>query len=498
MERLACVDLPEFPLQLLLARHPEWKRLPAAVVAEDKPQGEILWVSPGARAAGVLPGMRYAQGLSLATGLRAAEVSTEEVCSEVEELADLLRCFSPDVEVSGEEPGVFWVNADGLTGLFFSLDLWARKIHAALTVRGRQASVVVGFRRFAAYAVAKGRKGVLVLSAPDEEEASLRLVPLVALVMDPRLRDTLAKLGIHTVGEFQRLPAEAIRRRFGAEAARLHSLACGGAHDPLVPVFPVEPAACTISLEAPEGNSVRLLFAIQEHLHPLLARLAAKGEALRELEVRLLLERHGERTDRIRPAEAILDETLILDLLRLRLEGTPLLASVGEIGLIAHGTPATQEQVRLFLKASRRDLAAANRALARIRMELGEEAVVRARLTEGHLPEARFSWEPLSHLSSAHPSPEGKPALVRRLYSQPAPLGIRPRREPDGRLTLDLPSGRAVRSWGPYILSGQWWRSRDEHAIDRRYYFLETPHGDVLWVYYDGRRGRWFLQGEVE
>ncbi len=172
MERLACVDLPEFPLQLLLARHPEWKRLPAAVVAEDKPQGEILWVSPGARAAGVLPGMRYAQGLSLATGLRAAEVSTEEVCSEVEELADLLRRFSPDVEVSGEEPGVFWVNADGLSGLFLSLEIWARKIHAALTARGRQASVVVGFRRFAAYAVAKGRKGVLVLSAPDEEEAA--------------------------------------------------------------------------------------------------------------------------------------------------------------------------------------------------------------------------------------------------------------------------------------------------------------------------------------
>src|SRR5512140_154420 len=114
MERLACVDLPEFPLQLLLARHPEWKRLPAAVVAEDKPQGEILWVSPGARAAGVLPGMRYAQGLSLATGLRAAEVSAEEVQAEVRELADLLRHFSPEVETSEEEPGIFWINAAGL------------------------------------------------------------------------------------------------------------------------------------------------------------------------------------------------------------------------------------------------------------------------------------------------------------------------------------------------------------------------------------------------
>ena len=534
MERLACVSLPEFPLQLLLARHPEWQRLPAAVVAQDKPQGEILWTSPEARAAGVLPGMRYAQGLSLATGLRAAEVSAEEVRLEVEELAGLLRGFSPDVEVSKEEPGVFWVNADGLTSLFFSLDLWARKIHAALVARRRQASVVVGFRRFAAYAVARGRKGVLVLSAPDAEEAALRLVPLAVLAVAPPLRDTLAKLDIHTLGDFLRLPGDAIRRRFGSEAARLHALARKEAHDPLTPVFPVEPIACTIIPEAPEENRVRLLLMVQEHLHPLLARLAAKGEALRELEIRFLLERHEDRTDWIRPADATLEETLVLELLRLRLEGNPLSASVTEIGLTVHGTPATPQQVQLFLKAQRRDLAAADRALARIRAELGEEAVVRARLTEGHLPEARFSWEPLSHLSSAHPVPEGKPVLVRRLYARPAPLELgrvlkdtpeeqavqkwsdarRSRPEERGVYGNTLsdegrsatqqmagfqqPGRQAVRTWGPYILSGAWWRSGDEPAIHRRYYFLEMRQGDRLWVYYDGRRRQWFLQGKVE
>lgn len=581
MERLACVDLPEFPLQLLLARHPEWQRLPAAVVAQDKPQGEILWASPEARTAGVLPGMRYAQGLSLATGLRAAEVTTEEVRLEIEELAGLLRSFSPDVEVSKEDPGVFWANADGLSNLFSSLDLWARKIHAALAARGRQASVAVGFRRFAAYAVARGRGqgGVLVLPSPEAEEAALRQVPLAALAVEPRLRDTLAKLGIHTVGEFLRLPGDAIRRRFGKEAARLHALARGEAHDPLAPVFPVEPIACTIIPEAPEGNSVRLLFAIQGHLHPLFARLAAQGEALRELEVRFLLERQGERTDWIRPADATLDETLVLDLLRLRLEGTPLPAPVTEIGLTVHGTPATQEQLQLFLMVQRRDLEAADRALARIRTEFGEEAVVRARLTEGHLPEARFSWEPLSHLSRPHPGPGGKPTLVRRLYSRPAPLELgralkdtleeqavqklvpycdtgwsdarrarpgemwghlaarcpqpegigtcqghdlisagksgscplkkeRPRKQlstpapPKGGAAGSAPGQQpvrqAVRTWGPYIVSGAWWRNGDQPAIHRHYYFLETRHGDMLWVYYDGRRRQWFLQGKVE
>jgi protein ImuB len=238
-------------------------------------------------------------------------------------------------------------------------------------------------------------------------------------------------------------------------------------------------------LDAPEENSVRLLFIIQQHLDPLLARLAEEGEVLRELQVRFFLERNEERTDRIRPAEATLDEALILDLLRLRLEGFPLTAPSREIGLTAHGSPASPQQVRLFLKAPKRDLAAADRALARIRAELGEEAVVRARLTEEHLPEARFAWEPLSHLSKARPGPEGRPALVRRLYSRHTSQG-RPQRE------------QVRHACGPYILSEGWWRSLDGHGVHRRYYFLEAQSGALLWLYYDSLRQQWFVHGKVE
>jgi protein ImuB len=416
-------------------------------------------------------------------------------------VASLLRRFSPEVEISREEPGVFWVNAAGLSDLFPSLDHWAHEIHAALTDRKRRATVVVGFRRFAVYAVARGCAGTLVLAAPDEEEAALRRVSLSVLAVDARLRDTLAKLAIHTLGEFLRLPGVGIRRRFGDEASRLHGLASGNIHDPFSPVFPVAPVACTIAFEVAEGDSVRLLYMIGQRLHPLLAILAARREALRELEIRFLLERQEARTDRIRPADPTLDEALVLDLVQLRLEGAPLATSATEISLTAHGVPAAPQQLQLFLEAPRRDLDAANRALARIRAELGEEAVVRARLTEGHLPEARFTWEPLSHLPEAHPRPGGRPVLVRRHYVRPVPLDIRARRGPDGRLVRDLACGPAVRWWGPYVFSGEWRLNSGEHdcsPIHRRYYFLETQGGDVLWVYYDGFRRRWFLHGQVE
>ena len=73
-DRLACVDLPALALQLLLQRHPEWRAYPAAVVAEDKPQGLILQINERARRCGVLSGLRYAAAFSLARGLRAGEV----------------------------------------------------------------------------------------------------------------------------------------------------------------------------------------------------------------------------------------------------------------------------------------------------------------------------------------------------------------------------------------------------------------------------------------
>ena len=62
MVRLACVDLPAFPLQLLLRRHPEWASYPAAVVAEDKPQGLILWVNEKGQATRCAAGSALCRG----------------------------------------------------------------------------------------------------------------------------------------------------------------------------------------------------------------------------------------------------------------------------------------------------------------------------------------------------------------------------------------------------------------------------------------------------
>jgi protein ImuB len=47
---------------------------------------------------------------------------------------------------------------------------------------------------------------------------------------------------------------------------------------------------------------------------------------------------------------------------------------------------------------------------------------------------------------------------------------------------------------GPYIVSGGWWN----RSIHREYHFAETQKGELLWIFYDRSRRRWFLQGNVE
>src|SRR4029077_19541396 len=126
--------------------------------------------------------------------------------------------------------------------------------------------------------------------------------------------------------------------------------------------------------------------------------LAKRHQALVTLQLALLIDHNGWLKEPLRPATPTLNAAQILDLIRLRLESFQLAAGVVEIELSAEACAATREQLRLFAEKPTRDFDAANRALARLRAEFGDEAVVCAKLTDGHLPEARFVWQPLTQV----------------------------------------------------------------------------------------------------
>jgi len=495
VDRTACVDLPEFPLQLLLRRHPEWRKRPAAVVDSDKPQGVILWVNERARAFRILPGMRYAAALSLCGDLHAAEVKQDEIDRAVVAISRQLRRFTPDVEPCTDEPGVFWLNASGLERLYGSVNEWVRRVRSGLEHAGFRATVVAGFGRFGAYAAARAKRGVIVFKTPDDERAAARRVRLDRLSLEPKVRDGLAKLGVETVGRFIDLPAEGIDRRFGKAAGRLHRLATGELQLPLQPEKPRPPALQRRVLDDPESDVLRLTVIIEQLIPPLLEVLAERCEALTEIHVGFRFDRLGDHVECVRPAAPTLNAAQLLELIRLRLEALRKLPDqVVEVVLAGRGAPAERKQLQLFAQRARRDIAAANRALARVRASLGDGSVMRARLREGHLPEGSFSWDAIDKLSVSKPRNVDTNKLIRRIYSPPVPLPSRRRNEPDGWLASDLKQGPVVRTLGPYIVAGGWWN----RPVHREYHYAETQRGELLWVFYDRARRRWFLHGRVE
>jgi protein ImuB len=541
MDRLACIDVPALPLQLLVRDHPDWRDLPVAVVAEEAPQAPLLWVNERARQAGLLPGQRYAAALSLALGLRAGTVPRPAIAQGVAMLADLLRRHTPDVEPSRDEPGVFWLSAHGFERLYGSLPRWAAAVQDEVARAGLTAHVAVGFTRFGTYAVAKSGCGRRILARVEEESRLARAVPLGRLGADPALRDALDPLGVKTVGDLLRLPAGGMLRRFGPSAYRLHRLASGDLWTPLQPDAPDPPRERRTDVEPPDIDAARLLFLAKRLLDSLLVELRTRGEAVQALVLHLIGERGKIRLARVLPAAPGLDAVQLLMLTRLKLESLQLEAPVAELALTAEIVPATAEQLRLA--RARRSPEAASRALARLRAALGEDAVVCARLADAHVPDRRFRWEGVEHCglriadcglkneepqgrrgeeaqrrpegenleprtSSLEPIPTicnlppgyaGYPAicnrpLVRRIYREPIPLPPRPRHEPDGWLLSGLEAGPVAYLRGPYVLSTNWWEEEER----REYYFVAMQRGDVLWVFRDPRSRRWFLQGRVE
>jgi protein ImuB len=494
MERVACVSLDEFPLQLLLGRRPGWRAFPVAVVDRESAQGVVLWVNHHARARRILPGMRFAAALSLSSQLRASAVPDGEITAAVDRLADVLRTFTADVEPSPHEPGVFWLGAWGLSRLYPSLEEWAGLVHAALAERDFRASVAVGFSRFGAYAVARTIEGVVVFDDPAQEQARAAAVPIDRLGFEPKLRDALAKLGIGTLGGFLDLPAAGVRKRFGSELHRLHQLARGELFSPLEPEYPVEPASGAAVFDYPECHLDRLMAVLERLLEPVLATLARRDQLAAALLIRFVFDDGARAAERIEPAGATREAKEILDLARLRLEGMKLACGVAEVELEAVAHQASRRQRDLFEQQSPRDLEAANRALARVRAELGDGAVVRARLRDGHLPEASFEWESVKKIEEPSPRNIALRPLVRRIYARPVALSKRRRSEPRAALVTLYEDRLVEERVGPYVVTGGWW----VREVGREYYYVRTETGRCLWLYYDRRRQCWFLHGEVE
>ena len=162
----------------------------------------------------------------------------------------------------------------------------------------------------------------------------------------------------------------------------------------------------------------------------------------------------------------------------------PLPAPASSLTVEVTGLLVTAEQMRLMTSPPRRDLAAADRALARIIAELGPDAVTRAVLQDAHLPEASFRFERLEHVCFPDPAvlqqlqSRSEPPAIRRVWAKPVEITSRE---------------RMTQIAGPYVITGGWWARQ----VTRHYCYVETESGDLLYCFYDAERDRFMVHGAL-
>ena len=355
------------------------------------------------------------------------------------------------------------------------------------------ASVVAGWKRGQVLAIARGRTGARVLPDPETETRLAADVPLSRLDLTPELLDSLRVLGVNRLGELLALPPSGLRLRYGEEARGLHAFASGEAWLPLRPQVPRDPPHATLPIDPPDDDHARLLFGIKTMLHRLLPELEERSEGVSALELTLELDHAAPHRERIETARPTVDVVRLVDLIRLRLAARELAAPVECIRLVAQPRPMSPQQAEILRDRPKRDLAAAARAIARLKAAFGADSVVRARIVPAWLPESRFRWEPVSEARFPRP-PEQEDApvpLVRGLLPSPRALPDPPRHERErwlGRL------GAVESLAGPGRIVTGWW----EDAAHRDYYWARTRTGECLWLFRERRDRRWFLHGSLD
>lgn len=493
MKRVSCVLLPMLPLQILLREKPHWAGAPVAVVDDEGPNGRITHLNALAKKSRLRIGMRQTVARDLLQNLHTAIVSPEEASEVSRELIRSLQTFSPRVEAI-DHAGAFHIDPEGLRRLYGGYHNWATSIHRYLRARHWRNSVVVGFHRHRALAIAMTQGGVTILQNAGEEHEQSNETPLREFDLPGELCENLGALGIETLGDFLVLPPGELHSRFGAKASALHDSFTEDMQLPIQPHAFDEPSRISFQVDPPDEDQNRLLFAIKGALHSLLHQVRARGDAIQSLELSLHLERAPLHQEHIEPASPTLDLMLLLELIRLRLNEVSLQGAVEEVELLANTVRAHAEQVALPGHQPSRDMSAAHRALDRIRAAYGENSVTKARVLEAHLPEASFRFEPIQHArlgEQASSTPVS--SMIRRVYSRPKPLPPRTPKEPEAGPSL-AKNHAIEHMYGPYRVSGGWWK----RLVERDYYYAETDHGDLLWLFYDRPRKRWFLHGVLD
>ncbi len=547
--RIACLDVPLFPLAARLRSEPELKGEPVAVFEGNGNAARVIAATRPARRAGIRQGMTLPQSRAIVPKLVARGRDAESERAAQEALLEIADSFSPRVEDAGD--GVVYLDLAGLPGLSPKEEVSAERAEALLGQR--LIAAVEGAGLPARVGIAGSKLAARVASSlpdspkivPEGDEAKfLAPLPLDRLAPEMEIGARLAQWGIGSIGELARLPEGEVASRLGELGRELHATARGFDPRPLEPRVPALLLSEGMDLEWPLVTLEPFLFVGHAALERLVARLESQALACTRLEVTLKLDPEGVDARGISLPAPTRDVKTLLTLLRLELEARPPGAAVAGFSFSAHPDKPRRAQLSLFGPAALSPDRLAT-TIARLASLLGADRVGSPRTVDGHHPEryALASYAPPPPPDVARASKKGRGLLAVRalrppialevLTAEPPPLpapiraiaplaltagaavpavsvpvgvsrsaataGARPH-SPSPRLlsiksapgsSLDIQGSVRVAA-GPWSVEEGWW---SDSPSERDYWDVELSDGGLYRIFRDRRGESWFADG---
>src|SRR5262245_6495151 len=236
MDRIACLLIPDLPVAALCRADPDLTGRPLIVTDGAGTHAHVVAAALLARARGVRPGVHtVAQAQALDADLLVHRRDPAAEDSAIRALVDVAASLASRIERTDE--GIVYLDATGIghiaggeRGLAGALAARAERV--GLTVR-----VGIGAGTTVARLAALHGDGCEVVPA-GSEPGFLAPLPVACLAPPRDVAITLARWGIHRLGDLARLPAAEVATRLGPAGAALVHAARGEAPRPLAPSPP--------------------------------------------------------------------------------------------------------------------------------------------------------------------------------------------------------------------------------------------------------------------
>jgi DNA polymerase IV len=385
------VDMDAFYAAVEQRDHPPYRGRPVVVGADPRGgrgRGVVAACSYEARAFGIRSAMPISRAYRLCPHAIFLPVRIDRYAEVSAKIFEIFRRYTDLVEPCSIDEAFLDVTAS--IRLFGAPAAIAQRIKAAVKdQQGLAASVGVGPNKFIAKIASDlGKPDGFVVVEPADVEAFLRELSVTRLTgVGARTAAGLHGVGIRTIGELSRWPAEALARRFGAIGEHFSRLSRGLDDRPVIPETAPKSigAETTFAVDSDDPRHMRrTLLHLAERVSGRLCAERRAGSTV-TLKVRFADFTTLTRSSTVRPPVSFVEE-IYAGVLSLLLKVPWKGRRIRLLGLAVSGFTAAPDQMPLFSPDLRREKAAG--AVAEIRRRFGETGIVRASLLPAVPPEA--------------------------------------------------------------------------------------------------------------